>query len=69
MKIKDIRELTLAEIKARVKDESDHLMRLRLNNAVTAIEKPSHIRESRRTIARLQTVLRQREIENQPKKA
>jgi len=62
MKVKDIRDLTDAEILARVKEEQDALTRFRLNNAVSAIENPSKIRSARRTIAKLKTVLRQREI-------
>jgi large subunit ribosomal protein L29 len=60
MKTKDIRELTDAEVAARIREESDHLLKLRLNNAISAIESPAKIRESRKTIARLQTVLRER---------
>ncbi|MCB9234274.1 MAG: 50S ribosomal protein L29 [Bacteroidia bacterium] len=60
MKTKDIRELTDAEVAARIREEKDHLLKLRLNNAISAIESPAKIRESRKTIARLNTVLRER---------
>lgn len=63
MKAKDIRELTTDEIKARLKDESDSMLRLRLNHAVSDIENPSEIRALRRNIARLNTILRQRQGE------
>lgn len=62
MKAKDIRELTDAEILARIKEEEEHLLKLRLNNAISAIESPAKIRESRKTVARLKTVYRQRQI-------
>ncbi len=62
MKVGDIRELTTEEIIARIKDESENLTRLRLNHAVSSVERPSDIRELRRTIARLKTILREREI-------
>ncbi|MEM8898641.1 MAG: 50S ribosomal protein L29 [Bacteroidota bacterium] len=62
MKVKEIRELTLQEIEARIKDETDKLLRLRLNHAISAIENPSDINTIRRTIARLKTVLRERQL-------
>lgn len=65
MKAKEIRDLTLEEIQARLKDEQDKLLRMRLNHAVTAIENPSDIRYTRRTIARLKTILRQQEMASQ----
>ncbi|GAB4404719.1 MAG: 50S ribosomal protein L29 [Bacteroidia bacterium] len=60
MKSNEIRELSTAEIQARIKDERDALLRLRLNHAVSAIETPSDIRYARKTIARLKTILRER---------
>lgn len=60
MKTKDIHDLTDKEIVVRIKEEKDHLMRLRMNNAISAIERPSRIRDSRKTIARLMTILNQR---------
>ncbi|MEO0467979.1 MAG: 50S ribosomal protein L29 [Bacteroidota bacterium] len=63
MKAKDIRELTTQEITARVSEEQDKLLRLNLNHAVSAIESPSEIRETRRTIAKLKTILRERQGE------
>lgn len=62
MKTKDIREFTDAEIAARIREESDHLLKLRLNNAISAIESPAKIRESRKTVARLKTILRERQM-------
>lgn len=63
MKNKDIRELTDEEIKARIVDEENSLLRIRLNHAVSAVESPSEIRDARKMIARLKTILREREME------
>lgn len=63
MKAKEIRELTTEEIVARVKEEQDQLLRLQLNHAVSSIESPSKIREARTTVARLKTILTQRQAE------
>ena len=69
MKVKDIRELTIAEITARIAEDREQLMRMRLNNSVSAIEKPSRIRENRRVIARLITILSQKKSEAALKQA
>ncbi len=60
MKAKEIRDLTTGEIAARIKEEQEKLLRLRLNHAVSAIESPSQIRAIRREIARLKTIVRER---------
>lgn len=62
MTAKETRDLTTAELQARLKDENDHLLRLRLNHAVSSIENPSDIRDSRRMVARLKTILRERAL-------
>lgn len=62
MKPKDIRDLNTEEIKARIKNDADQLLRLRLNHAVSAIENPSKIRALRHDLARLKTILREREM-------
>lgn len=62
MKASDIRELTDGEIRARIRDEEEHYQKMRLNHAVSEIENPSKIRSSRRTIAQLKTILREREM-------
>ena len=61
MKAKEIRDLTTEEIIARLKDEREQLLRLQLNHAVSSIESPSKIREARKTVARLHTILTQRQ--------
>jgi len=65
MKAKEITDLTTQEIEARIVDEKDKLHRLRLKHAVSAIESPSDIRDSRRTLARLSTILRERQTAEQ----
>ncbi|MCI4667917.1 MAG: 50S ribosomal protein L29 [Bacteroidia bacterium] len=68
MKIKDIRELTDEELKARIVDEEQSLLRVRLNHAVSAVERPSDIRDAKKMIARLKTILRERELEAETSK-
>ncbi len=63
MKQKEITQMSLNEIQDRLKDEKSQLVKLELNHTVSPIENPLKIRSTRRSIARLQTELRKREIE------
>ena len=66
MKTTEIKELTSKEIVERLQVEKENLVRLRLNHAVSPLDNPMKIKESKQTIARLKTVLRERELnENQ----
>jgi large subunit ribosomal protein L29 len=67
MTAKEIRDLTDEEIVARIKEDREELLRMRLNHAVSAIERPSEIQRLRRTIARLSTILRERELQTADK--
>ena len=62
MKTREIKELNTKEIQERMDTEQDHLSRLKLNHAISPLDNPLQIKVVRRTIARLATVLRQREI-------
>lgn len=66
MKTSEIKELTSKEIAERIQTEKEILVRLRLNHAVSPLDNPMKIKESKRNIARLKTILRNRELnENQ----
>lgn len=58
----DINQLSVNDIRERIKEEKASLVKLKLNHAVSAIENPLKIRFTRKTIARLQTELRKREL-------
>ncbi len=62
MKTREIKELNTKEIQERMDTEQDQLSRLKLNHAISPLDNPLQIKVVRRTIARLATVLRQREI-------
>jgi len=62
MKIKEIKELTDNEILERMEADKDHLIRLKLNHSISPLDNPSQIKEARKTIARFNTELRQREL-------
>lgn len=62
-----IRELSTAELKERLEEELKQLVKLRLNHAVSPLENPNKIKVYRKTIARIKTELRKRELEEQIK--
>ncbi len=62
MKTSEIQELSTKEIVERIQTEEESLVRLRLNHAVSPLENPMKLKESKRNIARLKTVLRSREL-------
>ncbi len=62
-----IRELSTPELVERLEEESKQLVKLRLNHAVSPLENPNKIKAYRKTIARIRTELRKRELEEQYK--
>ena len=66
MKTSEINELTSKEIVERLQEERENLNRLKLNHAISPLENPMKIVESRRNVARMETILHSRELnENQ----
>ena len=61
MKVKEIRELTTEEINKKLVETKKELFNLRFQQATGTLEKPSRIRDLRHTVARLKTVLKERE--------
>ena len=62
MKPKEIRELSDEEIRQRIADNQKDVQHLRFQNAVAGLEDPAAFRATRREIARLKTILREREL-------
>ncbi|HCC71208.1 MAG TPA: 50S ribosomal protein L29 [Bacteroidales bacterium] len=62
MKTSEIRELTTQEIIERVDNEKTSLVRMKLNHAITPLDNPNKIKETRGNIAKLLTELRNREL-------
>ncbi len=61
MMAEDIRELSADEIKAKVADLEEERFRLRFRSATEQLENPLRLRTIRKDIARLKTVLTERE--------
>jgi len=62
MKQEDIKQLSTADLSDRIKEQKNSLAKLKLNHSVSPIENPATITDSRKTVARLQTELRARQI-------
>lgn len=63
MKTNDIRKLSTEDINKKIAESKEELFNLRMKQATGSLENPSKIRELRKTVARLKTILREREIE------
>ncbi len=61
MKIDEIKQLSVQELKKRLSDEEDNLANLRFQLATSQLESPIKVRTVRRDIARIKTLLRERE--------
>jgi large subunit ribosomal protein L29 len=61
MKISEIKELSTSDLLERLDTEKTMLVRLKLNHAISPLDNPQKISQSRKTIARLMTELRTRE--------
>jgi len=56
--------LTEEEMKQRLDSEKENLTKVRLAHAISPIENPMKIREARKLVARISTLLNQQESEN-----
>ena len=63
MKTNEIRKLSTEEINKKIAESKEELFNLRMKQATGSLENPNRIRELRKTVARLKTILRERELE------
>ena len=61
VKTQSMKEMTLDEINQRVTELREELFNLRFRNSMRQLDNPLKIRESRREMARLLTVMREKE--------
>ena len=61
MKVAEVRELTVDDLRAREKDLADQLFRLRIQKSMGQLETPIRLRLVRRDLAKVKTVLRERQ--------
>lgn len=65
MKDKDIKELEDEELDQKLKDAREELFNLRFQHATGQLDNPMKLRQSRRKIARIFTILRERQIKQE----
>jgi len=62
VKAKELRDMTVEELQKKMNDTKDELFRLRFQLATGQLDNAMRIKEVRRSIARVKTVIREREI-------
>jgi len=63
MKAKEIRELSTEEITTRIEEETEQVDQLTFQHAIADLQNPMVLRQKRREIARLKTILNERRME------
>ena len=64
MKTAEIRELSTADLVERIEAEVANCNQMVLNHSISPLDNPAQIKQLRRTIARMKTILRERELNN-----
>ena len=67
MKATEIRELTVDDLRARVKDLEDQIFRFRIKKSMGQLEAPGKARDIRRDLARIKTILLEKELQTAAK--
>ena len=62
MKAQELRKLSASELDAKLLELKDELFKLRFQQAINQLENPMRIRAVKKDIARVQTVIREKEI-------
>ena len=65
MKINEMREMSSPDLEKELSELKTELFKLRFSLATNGLENPNRIGEVRKNIARINTVLRERELKNQ----
>jgi large subunit ribosomal protein L29 len=68
MKSSEIKELSKQELLERLESEETLMVRMKMNHAVSPLDNPNKLVETRRNIARLKTEVRTRQIKEQSEK-
>lgn len=62
MKAAEVRELNIKELEERIDNERNLLTKQRLNHAISPLDNPQKIKETKRNLARMLTILRQKQL-------
>ena len=61
MKVTEVREMSIADLRDRIEVEKNNLDVMKLNHAISPLEDTSKIRKTRQDIARMITILAEKE--------
>ena len=64
MKTAEIREMSTTDLVERIEAEVANYNQMVLNHSISPLDNPAQIKQLRRTIARMKTILRERELNN-----
>ena len=64
MKVSEVREMSVADLRDRIDIEKNNLDTMKLNHAISPLEDTSKIRKTRQDIARMITILAEKEKQN-----
>ena len=62
MNIKEIREMSSTELQKNLADQKEELFRLRFQHSINQLDNPMKIVETKKTIARILSVIREKEL-------
>jgi large subunit ribosomal protein L29 len=63
MKNSEIRALSIEELNQKLASETEAMQKLQFAHAISPIENPMKLRETRKLIARINTAIRQKQVE------
>ena len=64
MKASEVREMSIADLRDRIEAEKAALDTMKINHAVSPLEDTSKIKKTRKDIARMMTILAEKEKQN-----
>ena len=64
MKVTELRELSVEELTSKLAENKQELFNLRFQNAINQLDNPKKIGEVKKTIARIKTIIHERELED-----
>ena len=64
MKINELREMSTEELTEKLASSKQELFQLRFQNAINQLENPQKSGEVKKTVARIKTIIHERELED-----
>lgn len=62
-KMEEFRKLSTEDLNKKIKENKEELFNLRFQQATGNLEKPARLRELRKEVAKMKTIIRERELE------